>query len=443
MSMKLTLPELCLVLLVGPSGAGKSTFARKHFLPTEVLSSDFFRAVVADDEANQACSRDAFDLLHFAIAKRLTWRRFTVVDATNVQPDKRKALLRIARDYHYLLAAIVFDLPEAACRAHNRRRPDRAVPEHVIASHRRKLDTALTALENEGYHHLYVLSSPEEVEAAVVERMPMPFDKKHLTGPFDLIGDVHGCLDELARLLEKLGYTVACQPDIDGCPCVTATPPPGRLAVFVGDLVDRGPDVPGVLRLVIDMARRGHALCVLGNHDNKLLRKLAGHDVKVSHGLMESLRQLEGASEDFTERVRAFLADLPHHLVLDRGKLVVAHAGLRQDLQGRTSSRVRSFALFGDTTGERDGYGLPVRRDWAAEYHGHAAVVYGHTPVAEAVWVRRTINIDTGCVFGGRLTALRYPEEELVEVPAVRTYTAPPRPFLGEAEPSPDGATRS
>jgi protein phosphatase len=428
--MNLTLPDPSLVLLVGPSGCGKSTFARRHFAPTEVVSSDFYRAVVCDDPANQAASRDAFELVHAAVAKRLAWRRLTAVDATSLQPEARKPLLELARRYHTLLTAVVFDLPEELCQANNRLRPDRVVPDQVITTQTQQLRRALKALEKEGYHRVYVFHSPEEVESAAVVREPLLVDRRGDTGPFDIVGDVHGCYDELLALLDRLGYQVAHQPDPCGRPGLVVTPPAGRRAIFVGDLGDRGPDTPGVYRLVMGMVRAGTALCVLGNHDNKLLRKLRGSDVQVSHGLAETLAQLEPEPPEFKEQVRQFLEGLLTHYALDGGKLVVAHAGLREDLQGRVSSRVRSFALFGDTTGEKDEHGLPVRRDWAAEYRGSALVVYGHTPVAQATWVNGTINIDTGCVFGGRLTALRYPEKELVSVPALRTYAEPARPFL-------------
>jgi protein phosphatase len=435
--MKLTIPELSLVLLVGPSGCGKSTFARRHFRPTEVLSSDFFRGVVCDDEANQGASRDAFELLHQAVAKRLAWRRFTVVDATNLQPEGRKPLLELARQYHYLSTAIVFDLPEEHCQTNNLRRSERTVPDHVIPAQAQLLRRALAALPREHFQHIYVLPSPEEIDGAVVERVPLKLDRRFDHGPFDVIGDVHGCFPELTALLERLGYQVSHQPDAHGIPDVVVRPPEGRKLVFVGDLGDRGPDIPNVYRLVLNMAEAGTALCVLGNHDNKLLRKLKGNDVQISHGLAETLAQLDPQPTELKERIRAFLEELPTHYLLDRGKLVVAHAGLRQDLQGRVSARVRSFTLFGDTTGESDEHGLPVRRDWAAEYKGPALVVYGHTPVAEPVWVNNTINIDTGCAFGGRLTALRYPEKELVSVPALRTYSVPPRPFLPGADAAP------
>ena len=425
--MKITIPELSLVVLIGPSGCGKSTFARKHFRPTEVLSSDYFRGLVCDDETDQSASKDAFETLHFVAGRRLANRRLTLIDATNVQAEARKPLIELARKYHYLTTAIVFDLPADLCHARNQGRPDRAFGPHVVRGHVQQMRRSLRNLAGEGFRNVQVLSSVEEVEGVVIDRQPLWTDRRHERGPFDLIGDVHGCFDELVALLKQLGY----QPPESGA---AWRPPPGRKAVFVGDLVDRGPKVPDVLRLVMDMVEAGTALCVMGNHDNKLLRALRGNDVKISHGLEASLTQLEPEPEEFKQRVRGFLDRLLSHYVLDGGRLVVAHAGLPEHLQGRASARVRSFALFGDTTGETDEFGLPVRLNWAAEYRGKAMVVYGHTPVPAAEWLNNTINIDTGCVFGGRLTALRYPEGELLSVPAARTYCEPARPI---APPSP------
>src|SRR5262249_39640039 len=229
--VKLTIPNLSLVLLVGPSGCGKSTFARRHFRPTEVLSSDYFRGLVADDETNQACSRDAFELLHTAVAKRLAWKRLTVVDATNLQPEARKPLLELARRYHYLTTAIVFDLPEEVCRANNLRRPDRTVPDRVIATQLQLLRRSLGPPEKEGFRNIHVLRSPEQVNSAVVERQPLRLDRRQDHGPFDIVGDVHGCLDELGELLEKLGYQVGHQPDANGIPDVVVRAPQGRRAI--------------------------------------------------------------------------------------------------------------------------------------------------------------------------------------------------------------------
>jgi protein phosphatase len=426
--MQLTIPEFALIVLVGPAGAGKSTFARKHFKATEILSSDFFRGLVADDESDQAATRDAFEVLHYIAAKRLRAGRLTVIDATSVRPEARQPLLSLARQFHSPAVALVFNLPEELCQQRNRQRSGRRVEAAVVHLQHEQLQQALTALPREGFAQVHVFSRQEEIDAVEMSRRPPPdIDKRQEHGPFDLIGDVHGCFDELLALLGSLGYTFQSGA---GTAELLVRPPEGRKAIFVGDLVDRGPKIPAVLRLVMHMVAASTALCVAGNHDDKLLRKLKGRDLRVSSGMAASLAQLAAEPPEFTGQVRAFLDRLPTHVLLDEGKLVVAHAGLKEELQGGSSAQVRSFALFGDTTGENDAYGLPVRRDWAANYRGRARVVYGHTPVAEPVWVNGTINIDTGCVFGGRLTALRYPELVLVSVPAARQYSYPPKPFL-------------
>ncbi len=421
--MRLTLPELSLVVLVGPSGCGKSTFAAQHFKPTEVLSSDRCRAWVSDDELDQTATVDAFEVLHFIAGKRLIRGRLTVVDATNVQPRARKPLIDLARQHHVPAVAIVFEIPESVCQERNRVRTDRNIEPYVIHNQRNDLRRSLPRLQEEGFRHIYVLRSPEEVAAVSIERQPLRPNRKHDRGPFDLIGDIHGCADELEDLLASLGYL----PDGPGG---VWRHPEGRKAVFLGDLVDRGPRVPAVLRIVMDMVAAGTALSVPGNHDFKLKRYLQGKRVTVKHGLEQSLEQLEEETPDFRNRVRDFLDGLVSHYVLDGGRLVAAHAGMKEEMQGRSSGRVFDFALFGETTGEMDEFGLPVRANWAAEYRGSAAVVYGHTPVREPEWLNRTINIDTGCVFGGRLTVLRWPERELISVPARQAYAAPRRPFL-------------
>lgn len=425
----LTLPNLALVALIGPSGTGKSTFARTHFLPTEVISSDFCRGLVSDDENDQAATKDAFDLLYFIAAKRLAAGRFTVIDATNVRPEDRKRLVALAREHHVLPAAIVFDLPERLCHERNAGRSDRSFGPHVIHQQFQSLHRSLRGLGREGFRNLNVLRTVEDVANVAIERQPLWNDRRSERGPFDIIGDVHGCLDEALALLRALGYQVAGTRELP-----EVSPPPGRRAVFVGDLVDRGPDSPGVLRLVMHMVRAGSALCVPGNHDVKLMRKLRGANVRISHGLAETLQQLTLEPQGFDKEVADFIYGLVSHYLLDEGRLVVAHAGLKQSLQGRASSAVRDFALFGETTGETDEYGLPVRYNWAAEYRGDAMVMYGHTPVPQPQWLNRTLCIDTGCVFGGSLTALRYPERELISVPAARVYYEPIRPLAVAAD---------
>ena len=435
--MKISIPNLSLVVLVGPSGSGKSTFARQHFLKTEVLSSDFCRGLVSDNENDQAATNDAFDVLNYIATKRLAVGKLTVIDATNVQPEARKPLVKLAREFHVLPVAIVLNLPEKLCNQRNKDRPDRTFGPHVIRQQRSQLRQSLKNLKREGFRHIFVLETPEDVEAVTIERVPLWNDKRAEQGPFDIIGDVHGCADELEELLTSLGY-LRSEPlnDDPGWNKLCYSHPEGRKVVFVGDLVDRGPRTVDTLSIARNMIEAGSAFCVPGNHDVKLLRKLLGKDVRITHGLAESLADIEAIPEDeqasFRQKLIDFIDGLVSHYVFDDGKLVVAHAGMKAEMQGRGSGQVREFALYGETTGETDEFGLPVRYNWAAEYRGSAMVVYGHTPVPEPQWLNKTINIDTGCVFGGKLTALRYPEQELVSVWAKRTYCEPARPFLAD-----------
>jgi protein phosphatase len=434
-------PDKSLVVLVGTTGSGKSTFARQHFLPTEILSSDTFRGMIADDENDQTATEDAFEALHAVAAIRLRAGRLTVIDATNVQPEARRPLIGLARRFHMLPVAIVLDVPERICEERNASRPDRQFGPHVLRRQRQNLRRSLGTLRREGFAHLWVLRA-DEIDDARIERVPLYNDKRELTGPFDIIGDVHGCADELEALLRELGYEVAETRPGDG---LDAGPvyrhPAGRTVLFLGDLVDRGPRVVDTLRIARNMVDAGSALCVMGNHEQKLLRKLQGRDVQITHGLAESLADIDAVPAEvrpaFVGDLKRWLDDRLSHYVLDDGRLVVAHAGLKEEMHGRGSRDVRAFALYGDTTGEKDEFGFPVRLDWAAGYRGKALVVYGHTAVREAEWLNGTIDVDTGCVFGGKLTALRYPERELVAVPAARTYYEPGRPFLEPDEAAP------
>jgi len=423
--MKIDIPELALVVLIGPSGAGKSTFARQHFLPTEIISSDYCRGLVSDDENNQAATKDAFEVLHFIAAKRLRAGKLTVIDATNVQPEARKPLVALAREYHCLPVALVLDMPERVCADRNEVRADRNFGDHVIRNQRGQLHRSMRSLDREGFRHVHVFRTPDELIDLEISRQPLWNNKKAEVGALDIIGDIHGCFDETIALLNLLGYKVS--PSADG---YDLSHPEGRKAVFVGDLVDRGPNSPEVIRLVMSATRAGTAYCVAGNHDVKLSRALRGRDVKLTHGLAESMQQLAGYSDEFKREAADYLDGLVSHYVFDGGKLVVAHAGLKEEMHGRGSGAVRSFAMYGETTGETDDFGLPIRYNWAADYRGRAMVVYGHTPVPEAEWLNNTICVDTGCVFGGKLTALRYPERELVAVAANAAYYEPIRPLV-------------
>ena len=438
--MEIKVPKLSLVLLIGPSGAGKSTFARQHFGRYEVVSSDTCRGIVSNDENDKHATRDAFELLYYIVGQRLRNGLLTVVDATNVQAESRKGLVQLAKQYHVLPAAIVLNLPAEVCRERNHAREDRDLSRHAMRQQKLDLKRSLKRLRREGFRQTYVLNSAEEVAAVTgIVREKLYNDKQDVHGPFDIIGDIHGCYDETVELLETLGYVITRDPEAKQNFGIRVAHPEGRQAIFLGDLIDRGPNSPDVLRLVMSMVKDGTAWCVPGNHDLKLQRKLSGKKVTINHGLAETLEQLAGESSRFRDDVRDFLYGLISHYVFDDGRLVVAHAGLKEEMQGRGSGAVRAFCTYGETSGEIDEFGLPVRYNWAAEYRGRAKVVYGHTPVPEAQWLNRTIDIDTGCVFGGKLTALRYPEEELVSVPARRVYCEPVRPLQPVAD---DGLTQ-
>ena len=431
----LEIPDFALIALIGASGSGKSTFARTHFLPTETLSSDSFRAIVSDDETDQSATSDAFDALHHLAALRLKRRKLTVIDATNVQQPARKSLLDLARRYHAVPVAIVLDIPETACASRNEARSNRDFGKHVIARHVKELRRSVKSLRKEGFRYVFHLEGEATIGETTITRTPLWTDKRSETGSFDIVGDIHGCYDELVELLQKLGYF----PDGSGI----FRHSQGRRLVFVGDLVDRGPKSVETATLVMNLVAAGVAFCVPGNHDDKLKRALEGRKVTMSHGLQESLDQIaalpDTEREAFTARFLSFVDGLVSHLWLDNGKLAVAHAGVKSEMIGRASGAIRDFCLYGDTTGETTTDGFPVRRDWAADYRGEPFVVYGHTPVDRVRIVNNTANVDTGAVFGGALSALRFPEREVVSVAARAGYAASPSPpsFAMETAASP------
>lgn len=236
----------------------------------------------------------------------------------------------------------------------------------------------------------------------------------------DIIGDIHGCFPEFKKLTEKLDYSW-----VKGIPIH----PEGRNLAFVGDLTDRGPESLRVIEVVYNLVMKEKlAFYAPGNHCNKLYRYCLGNKVQITHGLETTVAELEAlTAKKRTEVKKKFMAlydSSPLYQVLDRGKLVVAHAGIREEDIGKHNSKVKTFVLYGDITGEKHPDGSPVRRDWAKKYKGTATIVYGHTPVKEPRIMNNTYNIDTGAVFGGKLTALRYPEMKLVSVPSSMPFVA-------------------
>jgi len=428
--MQIEIPELCVVALIGVSSSGKSIFCKTHFKPTEVLSSDYFRALVSDDENNQKVTQQAFEALYFIAEKRLELGLLTVIDATSVQQFARKQILRLAKEHDCLAAAIILDISENIIMERSKNRHDRDITEAIIKKQINELrKTSIDQLKKEGFRYVYVLSNEEEIANVQITRIPLWNNKKDETGPFDIIGDIHGCYDELCELLIKLNYEVDAE---NFC----AKHPEGRKAVFLGDLCDRGFKSTEVLRLVMNMIQNSGAYCVAGNHDNRLQRKLNGRNVQLTHGLDRTAGQLDKESPEFIEKVKIFLDGLISHYIFDQGKLVVAHAGIKEEYQGRSSGHVRNFCLYGAATDETDEYGLPVRHPWADEYHGKALVIYGHIPNEEVQSVNNTVCIDTGCVFGGKLTAFRYPEKVIVQVNAKQEYYPSLKPFKDKSSPN-------
>lgn len=362
----LNIPELAFVVVVETT---TSAFAKRHFLPQEVF--EFGGEILAG-----------------IVEERLRLGKLTVISIPFEQLPEVKNLFSLARKYHIDREAIVLDYPQ---------------------NH-----DPVTLLHKYGVHSVHAFTEMDKLQNLVINKVKLAIDKRTDQGPFDIIGDIHGCYDELKALLEKMNYQI----DSD----FNISHPQRRRLIFVGDLVDRGPKISEVLKLVMNAHAQGLAYCVIGNHEERLLRRLNDKDVALTHGLKESVEQLALMSPEFIQQVKTFLSQLPSHYLLDKGHLAVAHAGLKEKYLDRTSKRIRSFCMYGDTTGEMDELGLPVRLNWAKKYHGDTKIIYGHTPIETPNWFNNTLNIDTGCVFGGQLTALRYPENTLIQVNAFQSY---------------------
>jgi protein phosphatase len=412
------LPTPALIALCGSAASGKSTWARARFADTEIVSSDNLRAAMTDDPSDQSIHDEVFDVLQRIVDVRLRKLRLCVVDATNLHPHARAPLLRLAAQHRVPAVLVRFAVPLETRIAWDadRRHP---VGPAVLRQHEddeRRLDALLPG---EGWDHIVRL----DVHSldAPVKRQPLPPHRFEERGPFDVIGDVHGCLDELRDLLRRLGYEGGRHPG-------------GRRPVFVGDLVDRGPASVPVLAELLPWLADGRALWAPGNHDDKLRRWFAGRPIQVSGGLATTVAELEALPSDEFAAIKAKYEAaydvLPPYLWLDGGSLLVAHGGLEERDHGRVGAGIRAFCLYGKTTGRTvDGY--PERLDWAADYRGRPAVVYGHVPVAAAEWRNGTAGIDLGCVFGGKLCAMRWPERSFVTVDAKCVYWARREPRLG------------
>lgn len=426
----IVLPETCLVLLVGVSGSGKSTFAKRHFSATEILSSDAIREEVLDDINDQSGNQLVFDVLHARVEQRMKQGLLTVVDATNVAHRDRIGMLHMAKQHYVQSYAIVFDFPLDDCLQANAQR-QRQVPTEIISTQYETLRKQPAVTGKRSFRKVHSLPDRAAVDALTVSRRKMPSDYRSHHGPYDIVGDVHGCFVELCELIEALGYQLSkTATEYDTDVGYSVNHPEGRKLIFVGDLVDRGPASVLSLKLARDLCVQHQAFCIPGNHEARLLTWLEGGKVKPNYGLQTTMDEFEQVSESLKTQLTTFLQKLPTYLQLDDGKLLIAHAGLKESMHGRHGGKVISFCLYGDTgKGAKDEQGLPIRGDWAQVYSGKALVVHGHVPMLEARHLNNTWCVDTGCVFGGTLSALRYPEQTVVSVPAKQEYWAARTPM--------------
>ena len=411
----LALEELSLLILCGASGSGKTEFARRWFRESEIISLEQCSMLVSDQTKQESSlSSQAYKLLKDIVEYRLQLGRLTVVDAYNLNSEWRRSLVKIARHHQLPAYLLIFDTPLQICLKRQQYRSNQLDSLHITIQHSQVMQ-ARNLAKQEGFRQIFLLSQFNQ-EGPLPLRQPLMIRDSH-PGSFDIIGDIHGCLDELKLLLKKLGYQFK-----NG----SYVHPQDRMLVFLGDLTDRGPNSIGVLRLVLSLYEEGRALYVPGNHCDKFARFLGGSPISRNYGIETTIQELQALStaeqEELSERFLQLFHQSSPYLMFDNDRLLVAHAGLPERFHFRLSKRIKAFSLYGDVTGELDADGYPVRHDWAQKYRGSPLVVYGHTPTLAVSFINNTVNLDQGCVFGGSLSALRYPERELISIPAQKIY---------------------
>lgn len=416
----LRIPPGAIVVTVGSAGSGKTTWARRQFPTEHILSLDDCRRMVAGSETEYEVTAEAFELLLTALEGRARRRITTLVDGTFVHPQLRARILEVARAFGRTAIAVCFRVPAELAQFRNRS-GNRMIGTRLLKKQAALVDEFAAGYAAEGWDQVVFFGDVDvdmlpAVRYTLPEALPQP-------GPFDVIGDVHGCLTELDRLLDLLGY---------GAPLAdhTRLHPAGRIAVFVGDYADRGPDSPGVFRRVIAMHRAGSALCVPGNHCAKLLRYLNQRPVEISHGLGLTIEQLDAAGDALKAEVKRFLEGLPQQIVVAGGRLVVFHAALPRDRVGHVDQATWAQTTYGVVRG-MDENGYPIRdlnwtRSWVVG-EDEPLAIYGHTPVRAPLRSYNTVDIDGGCVFGGYLAAYRWPERTMAYVGAERVYFDSPK----------------
>lgn len=435
--MDIALPHAGIILLVGPSNSGKSTFLeqavnKQEVLPSEIVSSDMFRSLVGDtdfidwknrpkDEADslfetyQDISKEAFVLMDAAIEARCRLNKHVFVDATHLYSEDRQKYVALAKKHHVPIVALVFDIPEAELvrRDEERQEPrgKRRVRQQFQAFKREK-----RFIKKERFMRTWTI---KETDEPALVRLPSPITRDIGAG-IDIIGDIHGCFDELIALLTELGYTeneagLFLHPD-------------GRTFVSIGDVMSRGPKSLETLQFFLTHTEQGLAGMIDSNHGWKIARWLDGRRVTLSHGDEKTAAEFEayeaqhGAekAQELKAAVKDMLLNAPSHYVFAKNgvpTLVCTHAGIRDEFIGKQSAVISDFCRYGDTAGF-DADNKPIRNDWTVGHNTSLLIVWGHDPRPHPLIINNTINIDQGAVFGGALTAYRYPEGEFVSVDA-------------------------
>lgn len=438
-------PHGGIIVLVGPSNSGKTTLLRRlvqegTLLQTEIVSSDDYRTLVGDveyidwkgrsrEEADilygdyQMLSSLAFEAMNTVVSMRSRLGKLTVVDATHLQPEYRTKYIDLAAKYDLPCAAWILDVPEQTLleRDKSREQPRgrQRVKQQFVQFKR-----SLRGLRDEGFDLTYMLKETETVQFVRKKNVLLA----EIGAGVDVVGDIHGCYDEILELLGELGYV----PDAAGL----YRHPEGRTLISVGDVMSRGPKSLDTMRFWKKHCEAGIARMIDSNHGWKIARYLSGRNVTLSHGdeniaaeLAQYAREAgEAAANELEEELKQFLLSAPSHLVLCREgvrRVVVAHAGIRDEYIGKQSKRIQDFCRYGDTDG-MDDKGAPVRKEWYTHHESGELIVWGHDPRPYPTVVKNTINIDQGAVFGGSLTAYRYPEQQFVSVKAYKDYAEDP-----------------
>ncbi|MEW4368302.1 polynucleotide kinase-phosphatase [Paenibacillus kandeliae] len=439
----ITLPTGAIVLLMGPSGSGKTTWLEQlvengTLLSSETVSSDRFRQLVGDTDhidwrqhpreegdvlyqQYRLISDRAFRVMEETIAARARLNLLTWVDATHLHPEDRAVYSQIARRNHVPIIVIALDVPEKVLlerdrmRLHSRGR--QRIKQHVGVFRQN-----IYKLKSEGFDDVHILK-PRDLEHVQLERIANPL--LHPLGQgVDVIGDIHGCYEEMMQLIHKLGYVA----DEQGI----YRHSDGRMLVSVGDVMSRGPRSLETMQFWHRQLTAGQALMVDSNHGWKVVRYLEGRNVQMNHGDEQLVAELEqyGAThgqealQALQDDLRTMLLAAPSHLVFTHNgvrRLVVTHAGIRDHYIGKQSKRISDYCRYGETDGQDD-TGKPQRADWFANHESGEWVVWGHDPRLRPTIVNRTVNIDQGAVFGGQLTAYRFPEQSFVSVDALHDY---------------------